>query len=364
MWPVRLWQWTQINGACDRALRGQGYASWFSCGNNEFKVSAGVGVGVARIRFNEAPVKADSEPLALAVRTTEPSDPEPDQLVQKGLTRTLELSATFLQNYEDRATVIADKFVVDKVSRVHSSDDDGDLAFVGRTPVVKLITRAEIMNGAMHRNLVAILNRAAETHSSLTVSGAWRIWFERTDNFQLQGGAEASPESSNPSHFFELHPVLSVDDNDLSNTFVPVDGFEPHSAERAFSHYEKLRCTVVTDEKTGRRRITVSEPSGYNYVAFAMKVAQAPVRLSDGHAVIVSVESNNGTTLVPALRIVTVKGTRPDETISSLAVGNHLRLMGIPRLSLKTIRAAQDGDMKLPYEMIAAAELPRLRTFH
>lgn len=39
-----------------------GYASWLSCGNNDFKSSVGIGVGIATVRVNEPAVKKDTGP--------------------------------------------------------------------------------------------------------------------------------------------------------------------------------------------------------------------------------------------------------------------------------------------------------------
>ena len=40
----------------------EGYAVWLSCGNDQFKVSIGIGVGTAKIRLNEPAVKPDTGP--------------------------------------------------------------------------------------------------------------------------------------------------------------------------------------------------------------------------------------------------------------------------------------------------------------
>ena len=295
--------------------------------------------------------------VAFGKDPTKLPDPEPDPLVGDLTGRTLELTPMFLENYEDRATIIAQRFAVDKVSRLHAPQNGGDLAFVGRTPFIRLITRARVMNGAMHRELIAFLDEAAEAKAEINVVGAWRIWFSHPDGLQVQGAPEPSPDESNPAHFLELIPVLTIGERDLSDTFVPVAGYEPYLPERAFPTYEQVRCTIVTDRNSGRRRITVSRPIGYNFAVFTLRAIEEPRALRDGHSVVGAVEDAKGHTLVDSLRVIGVRDTPPDYAITQLRVGNRLRLTGIPRLSLKAIRAASDGERKLPYEMIAAAVL-------
>jgi hypothetical protein len=98
-------------------------------------------------------------------------------------------------------------------------------------------------------------------------------------------------------------------------------------------------------------------------------LGEKPVKLDDGHGVICSVHDLDGELRVHHCRMVFVKGTDADDEIDGMKEGDRLRVIGIPRISLKLIKwrlanyKDQSGspnpaydvsplEWHLPYEMI------------
>ena len=288
---------------------------------------------------------------------------------------TLALNKTFVQRYKDRATMTTNFHVdnhPDKPHGVSRSAEDGDIHMAGRDSVFKLPVVAEIMNAKFAPTaLQTLMDTVAD--QAISITGAWRLWFEHpgTKN-QIQGANVSAPKSPNPDHLAEIHPITKFSGNDLLTSFVEIKNqatpprvFEAYDAETAFGHYENRPCTI---RASNTAIMIAAKKSVYNYAGFYIELTANPKEVTDGYLVFANVyqsesEEDDPLTAAPR-RMVFVKGTEPANRLLHLSHGERLHVLGIPRINLTEVYAvaqhngATEVSMSLPYEMIIAAVLP------
>src|ERR1700680_2762888 len=94
----------------------------------------------------------------------------------------LVLKNAFIEANKNRATMgitLEVDHVLKKPHKIDHGGDDGDIHMSGRSPDVGLPLVAEFMNAVSDAE-VAVLGdvRKADGGNTVSVSGAWRIWFE------------------------------------------------------------------------------------------------------------------------------------------------------------------------------------------
>src|SRR5437868_2499763 len=163
----------------------------------------------------------------------------------------IEIDRPFIEKYKNRVTVRT-MFKVDKaMSSPLPPPLDGDLHIAGRAPQVELPIVAEITNAREEKAALDVVTRAAARHSSLRLSGVWRIWPEHAGDAQEQQGEPLRPfDTDNPAHVFEIHPVTRINRLSLLDSFKPVKGFTPGEAERTFGIFQKSTYTLKIMPKT------------------------------------------------------------------------------------------------------------------
>ena len=269
------------------------------------------------------------------------------------------LNNTFIEKYKNRATIDVE-FVVDHSKGApNAASKDGDMHFAGRDAKnIGLPTVAELVNAKDHLDAVQIANDAQGTNQPVKVSGAWRIWNEHGgDNQFVQGKKIAAATTSNPDHVFEIHPVVSIGDLSLHDSFKEIPGYTPKQAENAFPMYEQVRSTITPG--SGKTTI-LSGGIGYNYVKFQMVLNEKPFKLIDGAVASASVQDLTGHLILRKKRMVFVKDTPPEVAVRGLGEGACLQVLGIPRIDLALVswRVAHRSDVRkpltwnLPYEII------------
>ena len=284
---------------------------------------------------------------------------------------TLILKRKWIDQFKNRATIDA-KFIVDHAhKKPNPPANDGDIHVAGRAPKeIGLPMVAEVMNAKNDQPAVVRIHEEEGTGTSIPVTGAWRLWFEHPPSSGAQTQfAEVKPAANtNPDHCFEIHPLTSVDGNDLTSTFHHIDNFPAKDATKAFASYEKLSVTVQANTTA----VTLDSPkSGFNYVLFAIRALGNPTKLDDGgFAVMCDVEADTGEeddAIAHNVRMIFVPGTPPwDAVKKGFTAGDEMKVLGIPRLNLdavstfikaggKTVAAVK---RKLPYEMIIVAVEP------
>jgi hypothetical protein len=281
----------------------------------------------------------------------------------------IELNKSFIERYKNRVAIDA-TLTVDKAMKSPLPPAlDGDLHIAGRAPEVVLPIVAEIINAVDQKAAMDLVHGAEGTGKPLKVSGVWRIWPEHPGNAEEeQGKTLPAFESYKPDHVFEIHPITRINDVQLLDSFTPVKGFNPGDAPRTFEIFEKASCTLRVKMKTVS---VVSETGLYNDVKFIMKIADEPqVVVADGRFVTASALDLDGNVLVERLRMVFAKGTPPEQAVGALKGGDHLHVVGIPRLDFSEIsRRVRDYGKDpalltkpLPYELVIIGVYPILQT--
>jgi hypothetical protein len=290
----------------------------------------------------------------------------------------IELDNTFIKKYENRATITSE-FTITGISAVHLPKNDGEVHVGGWSHEAGLPGVSEVMNAA-HEGHTALnaLKEAFAKKSKVTITGAWRLWGEHGGTAAQIQELRSEPmlplhgeALSNPDHVFEIHPVSSLQVGDhvtpATNAIGATAGFTPHDAQKAFVQgYERLTCKIVP--KNGRTRI-VTEPLGFNFTEFVIRLGEDPVPLEDGHGVICSVYDTDGELLLRGRRMVFMKGTQADNQVQNLKKDKRMHVIGIPRISLKLVQWRLDHqsdagfdvsplDWRLPYEMMIVSATP------
>jgi hypothetical protein len=292
----------------------------------------------------------------------------------------LELDNDFIKAYENRVTITSE-YKIAGLSAIHLPAKDGEIHCGGWSYEARLACVAEVMNAAtLGKQPRLALTKAANTGQKVTVTGAWRLWGEHggvTAQIQQPRGTEP-PDTlpgeypSNPDHIFEIHPITSLkvgtQVTDATASIGDTPGFTPYDVDKAFIQggYEKLTCKIIP--KGDRTRIT-TRSLGYNFAQFVIRLNENPVELEDGHAVICSVFDHEGELHFRGRRMVFIKGTAADTEVAVLKKDARLRVIGIPRISLKLVQWRLDHrndpghdvsplDWNLPYEMIIVAAEP------
>ncbi len=274
------------------------------------------------------------------------------------------LKRAWVKHYKDRATIDA-SFTVDHAhKKPNAPKNDGDMHVAGRAPTeVGLPMVAEVMNAAKPTVSQALtdIHSVEGQDQAVEIAGAWRLWFEHPADSQTQFADVPPAANTNPDHSFEIHPITKFGNNDLTQTFIPIPGFTPYDAEKAFGSYEKLTITV---QSTSSAITLTAKKTGYNYVQFTMKMSGAPKKLDDGgYAVLADVMGTNDDAIASKVRMIFVPGTPPCNKLISekLGDGDEMDVIGIPRLNLNAVwtfvsAAGTNGaTRKLPYEMIIVA---------
>jgi hypothetical protein len=272
------------------------------------------------------------------------------------------LENSFIEKFKDRATIDA-TYTVDKAHpRPNPPAKDGDLHAAGRAPEIGFATVAELMNAAAQAAAVDLIHQAERSGEPLAVRGVWRLWCEHGGDSQHVQGQPLQPfTTTNPSHVFEIHPLLRVADHDLAGSFQPIDGFAYKDASQAFRAYEQLPSHIAAGD--GTTTIT-TRMAGFNYVEFVILLDEEPTHaLSDGLTVKAAVLDTEGNLLVSERRMVAVADTAPYARLKALHKGEALHVVGVPRIDLSLVawrvansaRLAGVLDWSLPYELVLVA---------
>jgi hypothetical protein len=276
------------------------------------------------------------------------------------------LKNSFIEKYKNR-TSIGVTFTVDKAhARANAPSKDGDLHIAGRAPEVRLPIVAEIMNAGQHADWVQTIHDAEGTGNPLHMSGAWRIWCEHGGlSDQVQGKTLRAFSTTNPEHVFEIHPVTSIEGVDYTGSLVPIEGYEPKTAEEAFTSYEDKRSRITVN---GAKRTTTIETAmaGMNYVEFVMKLTGPPWQVPDGSLVMVEVHDLEGELLIHNRRMVLPKGSAAEIALRTATVGDEFHVLGMPRINLAILswrtrnRTSRPEVLtwNLPYEIIIVGWYP------
>ncbi len=272
----------------------------------------------------------------------------------------LELNRSFIEMYKNRLTISGSYFVDAAHKKPNPPDKDGDMHVAGRSPQIGLATVAEIQNARLVPDAVQIVKDVEGKGQTIQITGVWRIWPEHGgDNSHIQQSSAGSPYTgpgpTNPPHVFEIHPILKIEQQNLSSTLKPIEGFTPKKADDAFPRYEHGTFEITPAGERVRMHMRMI---GYNYVEFLMKLNKRFHRVEDGEFVSAAIFSSDEELLVHDRRIGFVEGTAPDAKQKTLQVGECMKVLGIPRVDLALVSwRLRNGSpdvlrWSLPYEII------------
>jgi len=264
--------------------------------------------------------------------------------------------------FADRATISASmqvKHTHTKPNKVGAGGDDGDMHFSGVSAEIGLPFVAEIVNAALpaEKPAESLMMAKQQSGEAVSIVGAWRLWFEHPSTSQTQGGANAfQPDNTNPNHSFEIHPVSRAGQQDVGSSFVPIAHYTAYTADVAFPYFDKCVVTI----KASKSGVSIrSKQLKYNYVVFDAELTANPQKVSDGYIALATVNSDDGEEAATGpRRMIFIGGTSAANRVKNASAGDHLRILGIPRIDLHAVVAmvAKNGtkqfDAQLPYEMI------------
>ncbi|MGA7292272.1 MAG: hypothetical protein WBW85_07025 [Terriglobales bacterium] len=278
---------------------------------------------------------------------------------------TLVLSSQFVNQVKDKASINVNLEVDVHPQTPHpikSGGNDGDIHMAGRADEVQLPMVAEIVNARKETAALTLLKKTTKG-KVLPVKGVWRIWFEHLGKeAQVQGTEVDVPDTSNPAHLFEIHPITQFGEDSVLDSFTEIPGYTAYPAHVAFPFYEKVPATIST--ANGAVSITSGEGK-YNYAEFVIELAGAVQ--SDGDdglfvlAKVYDSENQEEPVTSDVRRMVLVNNTPPAKQIQSMSTGDRVHVLGIPRVNLSEVTAMATSDpttTTLPYEMIIVAILP------
>jgi hypothetical protein len=273
------------------------------------------------------------------------------------------LKKAWATKYADRTSLQA-QMVIHHAHKspnsIGSGGDDGDMHFSGESADVGLPFVAEIVNAALpgEHSAVADVKASEGSTSKVTVTGAWRLWFEHPSATQTQGANNPfAPDNTNPDHSFEIHPVSQIEQDGVQASFIQIKGYTPYTADVAFSYFDKSKVTIRASSSGISIR---SKKLKYNYVGFAIELTHPPKKVSDGYIVLAKVLSGDGDEEAAngERRMIFVGGTAAAAKIQNAASGDRFDVLGIPRINLNAVLAlaakhhTAQFDAQLPYEMI------------
>jgi hypothetical protein len=280
------------------------------------------------------------------------------------LAGTVVLSQSWIDQNKKRATIKAG-FIVDHAhKKPNPPAKDGDMHVAGRSPKdVGLPMVAEVMNAAGDGKPAADkVHQVEGTGNSVSVVGAWRLWFEHPGAKQTQFKPVPVPGNTNPDHCFEIHPLVSIENVAVGNSFHDIVGFKKKSASDAFEEYEKQSITVFANDSAVA---LTANKIGFNYVDFWFEALGNPTKLQDnGLAILANVGAEEGDeVLAKQIPMIFVPNTLPWQAVKDQKLGqsDRLHVIGIPRINLNAISAfaaknrGTQVKRKLPYEMIVVA---------
>src|SRR5712692_3144498 len=135
---------------------------------------------------------------------------------------TITLKKDFIEKFKNRATIDA-TYTVDKAhQKPNPPSKDGDIHVAGRAPEIGLAAVAEVMNAAGQPKALALVKDAQGSGTPVKMTGAWRIWCEHGGDVEHIQGDPLDPFlTTNPPHVFEIHPLLTLNDVNVTTGWKP-----------------------------------------------------------------------------------------------------------------------------------------------
>ena len=272
------------------------------------------------------------------------------------------LRKSFVDSLKNRVTINAAFEIAHAHKYANPASSDGDMHVAGIVAGVGLPVVAEVMNAKYQGSAVDLIHEKEGTGTTVRLAGVWRLWCEHAarGEFQSQGG-EITIVNSNPAHVFEIHPVLTLNDIDLTGSLVPITGFKYKTADDAFARYSNTSCGI---EDSGDKIKITTKGVGYNYAEFWIRITDdSQFVVADGRFVFCAVLNQGQQPVCNKMRMAFPKGSQAEQQVAKLKKGAIMHVAGIPRIDLALVsyrikHGREKPEMlqwNLPVEMIIVA---------
>jgi len=279
----------------------------------------------------------------------------------------ISLRKTFIDSIKNNISINADYFIVKAHKNANPGAKDGDLHIAGYDKTVGLATVAEIMNAKKYPAALKKIHDNEGGTAPVKMNGVWRIWCEHpgSEGSFKQGKKSAieNISTTNPDHAFEIHPVLSVGDIDLTASLKKIIGFKYKDVTNAFNAYSNISCKL---KDKGDFIVIQTNGIGYNYVDFWIEIIDtSQFVVSDGRFVMCSVLDKNGEVLVSRMRMAFPLNSPAEKKVQTKHQGDKMHVVGIPRINLALVSYRINHadefenilEWNLPMEMIIVSAL-------
>lgn len=274
------------------------------------------------------------------------------------------------------ATVRAFHMTPVKTPSPKKPSNDGDVHIAITTNAFGLPLVAEICNAKDAEAARATVKDAIKQATPLTMTGVLRLWAEHSGNHEfVQGDPVEEPEGTNPDHVLELHPLLQINDDNVTSSFKGIADYAYKEATSAFNAYENTPCAITRNKTT---TTLTTRGVGYNYTQFLVRLDEDPTpppadadskfvytdlysldgeKVVGGHVRPKKGETAAARRMRAKRRLVFINNTLPSTVLQAAKKGEWLRLVGIPSINLSLVqwRGKQGGaalTWSLPYQMI------------
>jgi hypothetical protein len=274
------------------------------------------------------------------------------------------LRQSFIDSIKNTVT-IKTAYIIDKAhAHPNSPSKDGDMHIAGRAETIGLPIVAEIMNASGKPQSVSLVHSLEGSDSTVIVTGVWRLWCEHAgEDVQVQGRPLTQFHSTNPAHVFEIHPITGLNNFNLLTSLKPITGYTYKNVEDALMRYTATRCHIIP--KDDSTIIIQTNGVGFNYVDCKIEILNSPFKTEDGRFIFCKILKKDGEVVAQKVRVGFVKGSKPEQKVKGLNVGDQMNIIAIPRidLALVSFRISHANDSEfpdilswnLPFELVAVA---------
>ncbi len=286
------------------------------------------------------------------------------------------LRKSFIDSFQYRATIDCHYDVWYTHHAAKPAAEDGDIHFSGYDKKIGLPTVAEILNAKDQDEAIDLIiaheGKGKTNNPLLMMTGVWRLWPEHMGsgaNF-VQGmklsKAKIQSKKTNPDHVFEIHPMTSIGDIDLINSWHNIPGYEPKDWRDV---NDQLRAKTFVIKSTAKTITFTTKQVGFNYIDLWIRIDSLPEIEDGAYAYCRTFDSDfdpdhddiDAKTVTEKTRIVLVTGTEAYQEAMTKGVGGILHILGTPRINLSIIawRVEVSADRpevlkwRLPFEIIA-----------
>lgn len=293
---------------------------------------------------------------------------------------TITLRRSFIDSFKNVVTISTRYDIWFTHHKANRPENDGDIHASGYDKIIGMPTVAEVMNAKDEQETIDIFieneGKGKSNNPKLEITGVWRLWPEHMgsgSNF-FQGmklsQATIKKKTTNPDHVFEIHPITSVGNIDVTHSIHNIEGYTPKDAESAFKQIKAKKCVITSTKKTISFRTSTI---GQNYIDMWIRI-DSLWEVEDGafaYCLVLDSDFNPQSDDVEdkivsnKTRLVFIKDSECFKQVMQKNVGDFMHILGTPRVNLAILSWREWISKKrpevlswaLPFEIIAAGNI-------